>query len=119
MADLPTTSPDDEESGMRRLPTFALIGLALAGAARAETHEVGQKGRAFAPAALSLKPGDSVTFVNDDDIAHNVLSETPGHAFDLKLQRPGEAKRVTFDKPGTIEIGCDIHPRMQLTITVR
>ena len=32
----------------------------------------------FAPTVLHVDPGDEVTFVNDDDVAHNVVGERVG-----------------------------------------
>ncbi|MDX2223175.1 MAG: cupredoxin domain-containing protein [Rhodospirillaceae bacterium] len=85
----------------------------------AEPVVVTQKGKAFSQSEITLPVGGSVEFVNDDDTAHNVLSFTPGFEFDLKLQRPGERKVITFDTPGRVEIECDIHPKMGLVITVQ
>src|SRR5260221_14297903 len=102
------------------LAKIAILSIVLAsGVAHAETFEVKQKGRSFAPAALSIKPGDTVKFINNDDTSHSVLSETIDQAFDLKQQRPGEAKMIRFDKPGTVEVECDLHPKMHLTIVVK
>jgi plastocyanin len=94
--------------------------LALAPAAFAgETVEVVQHDRSFTPTEVAIHPGDTVRFVNQDDFSHNVISDTPGFEFDLKLQRPGEPKEITFDKPGTVMVGCDIHPKMHLVITIK
>jgi plastocyanin len=95
-----------------------LIVLAAMAALAAEPVIITQKGKEFSQRELTLPVGGSVEFVNDDDTAHNVLSFTPGFEFDLKLQRPGERKVITFDKPGRVEIECDIHPKMGLVITV-
>jgi plastocyanin len=78
-----------------------------------------QKDRAFQPAEITIDRGDHVVFKNGDAIAHNVISMTPGNDFDLKLQKPGEDKAMRFDTPGTVAIGCDLHPRMALTVTVK
>ncbi len=86
---------------------------------KGETIGVGQEGKAFSHDALTINVGDSVEFRNDDDTAHSVLSFTPGHEFELKLQRPGESQAITFTKPGRIEVECDIHPKMFLVITVK
>lgn len=88
-------------------------------AAAAETTTISQKGKTFSEAEITINRGDAVEFRNDDDTAHNVLSFTPGYEFDLKVQRPGEKKAITFDKPGQAEIGCDIHPKMKLIINVK
>jgi len=35
-----------------------------------------QKGKVFSQAEISIKKGDELTFLNDDNIAHNVMSTT-------------------------------------------
>jgi plastocyanin len=84
-----------------------------------ETVEVVQHDRSFSPSELAIHPGDTVRFVNQDDFSHNAISDTPGFEFDLKLQHPGEPKEITFDKPGIVMVGCDIHPKMHLVITIK
>jgi len=94
----------------------AISGLAYAQAAKAL---ITQKSKTFSAKEITIQRGESVEFKNDDDTAHNVLSFTPGQEFDLKLQRPGEAKAVTFATPGRVEVECDIHPKMGLIINVQ
>ena len=77
-----------------------------------------QKGKAFAVKKLKLKVGDSVKFVNDDPFSHNVFSLSAAKNFDLGSYPQGGAKSVTFDKAGTIDVECAIHPDMTLTIEV-
>ncbi len=79
---------------------------------------ISQKGRNFTPAAVTVKKGDMVRFVNDDFYGHNVYSETEGASFDIGLQPPGEERDVVLEKLGIVDIRCRIHPRMRLKITV-
>jgi plastocyanin len=102
----------------RRAAAAALLVLACAGA-RAADITVVQRDRAYMPTDVTIARGDQVVFKNDDAIAHNVISKTPGQEFDLKLQKPGESKAIRFDKPGTVSVTCDIHPRMEMTVTVK
>lgn len=97
--------------------------LALAAAfattnAIAAEQVVSQKGKAFSVKKLKVKVGDSVKFVNDDPFSHNVFSLSAAKAFDLGSYPQGGAKSVTFDKAGTIEVECAIHPDMTLVIEV-
>jgi plastocyanin len=78
---------------------------------------VTQKDKAFSATELTVKTTDSVVFRNDDSVAHNVFSKDA--AFNLKIQPPGDKKAVTFDKPGTYQVRCAIHPKMMLTVTVK
>ena len=98
---------------------FALAALLLAASAvSAEDIQVDQKNKKFDRDEITLKKGDSVTFVNDDPFTHNVYSETPGMAFDLKVQPPGKSSTVTFDTVGEAVVECAIHPSMKLKVKV-
>jgi plastocyanin len=96
--------------------TFLLI--LAAPIALAANHEVLLKGKAFEPESLSVKVGDSVEFRNADPVEHDVLSQSSAKTFDLDSVPPGESRKVTFDKPGTIEVECSMHDGMHLTIQV-
>ncbi len=78
---------------------------------------VTQKDKAFSATEITVKTTDSVVFRNDDSVAHNVFSKDA--AFNLKIQPPGDKKAVSFDKPGTYQVRCAIHPKMVLTVTVK
>jgi plastocyanin len=86
---------------------------------QAADHEVIQKDRAFSQVDITVKPGDTITFKNTDDITHNVFSMTPGMEFDLRRQAPGATSTVPFPKEGTAEVRCSIHPKMKLIVTVK
>jgi len=97
----------------------AMAALAItAGTACAAEHVVLQKGKAFSTKKLSLKLGDSVKFVNEDPFSHNVFSLSDAKSFDLGSYGQGGAKSITFDKPGTVEVECAVHPDMKLVIEV-
>ena len=77
---------------------------------------------AFEPEELTISVGTTVNFVNADSAAHTVTEGTDGTAvedpiIDEELAQGGSTS-VTFDEPGTYDITCEIHPSMQLTITV-
>ncbi|TCR64152.1 plastocyanin/azurin family copper-binding protein [Bosea sp. BK604] len=86
--------------------------------ALAKEFTVTQKGQQFTPRTLTLKVGDEIVFINDDTGTHNVFSESPGNAFDLKAQRPGSKTNVTFSAAGQVDVRCAIHPTMRLSVTV-
>lgn len=101
------------------LAAFAAFTLFSAASVFAADHEVIQKDRSFSQAEITVKPGDSVTFKNSDDITHNVFSMTPGMEFDLRRQAPGASSTVPFNKEGVSEVRCSIHPKMKLMVTVK
>ncbi|HET9645408.1 MAG TPA: plastocyanin/azurin family copper-binding protein [Burkholderiaceae bacterium] len=85
----------------------------------AAEHVVKQKNMAFSTKKLSVKVGDSVKFLNEDSIAHNVFSLSDVKSFDLGSYGQGASKSVTFDKPGSVEIECAVHPDMKMTVEVQ
>jgi plastocyanin len=97
--------------------TLGLVGpSALALTADRTIH---QKGRLFSSEFTTIKKGESLTFLNDDTVPHNVISVSLRNQFDLGSQRPGTSTDVAFTEAGNVEIICAIHPRMKMTITVR
>jgi plastocyanin len=78
--------------------------------------EVNMAGSTFAPADIDLKVGDTITFVNDDQIAHTATAD--GGAFDSGTMEPGATFDFTAEKAGTISYVCQFHPGMTGTITV-
>jgi plastocyanin len=86
--------------------------------ALAAERSIIQKDKSFSETLLSIKKGDTLLFVNDDNVVHNVMSTSPGNEFNLGSQAPGMATPVTFNTAGQINVICAIHPRMQLTINV-
>ena len=81
--------------------------------------EVIQKDKTFDKTSLELKVGESISFVNNDTVTHNVFSNSPDIKFDLKTQKPGETSKIKFDKAGTGEVRCAIHPGMKIAVTVK
>lgn len=51
-------------------------------------------------------------FPNQDRVRHHVYSFSAPKKFDLKLYGRDETKLVTFDKPGVVALGCNIHDAM-------
>jgi plastocyanin len=97
----------------------ALVGAALvAGIARAGETVVVQKNKTFIPSAVTIKPGDTLIFRNEDGVDHNAFSDSKDLKFNLKSQAPGASDSVTFVNEGTAEVRCAFHPAMKLKITV-
>jgi plastocyanin len=86
--------------------------------ALAKDYTVDQKDKQFSQKALKIKVGESVDFRNSDGVSHNVFSLSDPKSFDLGSYPQGQSKRVTFDKPGKVEIECSIHPTMQMVVEV-
>jgi len=105
---------------LKQLACMGFLGLVCGAAVPIiETKTViHQKGRTFSAETLTVARGEVVTFENDDNVPHNIMSDSPDNAFDLGSQPPGTATPVTFDKAGLVQVICAIHPRMRMTIVV-
>jgi plastocyanin len=79
---------------------------------------VEQKGMQFHPFVLVVPVGAEVAFPNHDDVRHHVYSFSPPKVFELKLYGRDETRRVRFDKPGVVALGCNIHDDMAAYIRV-
>lgn len=77
-----------------------------------------QKDKAFSPRLLVVTVGTEIDFPNDDLIFHNVFSLSQGSEFDLGVYRRGTSKTVRFNKPGVVDVFCNIHPDMIGSILV-
>ena len=84
----------------------------------AADRTIGQKGKVFSEKEVTLKKGETLVFVNDDNIAHNVLSTSAAHKFNLGLIQPGHSTPVTFKNAGDLNILCAIHPTMKMVVKV-
>lgn len=103
--------------------TGAALGLGLmtafaSPALAQDAVRISQKGKQFSEKQLSLKSGQSVVFVNDDSVAHNVYTIVKGKKQDLGLQKPSEEGSIAFDSAGTYRVRCAIHPKMKMVIKV-
>jgi plastocyanin len=80
---------------------------------------VSQKGRAFQPAYLAIRRGETVQVVNDDgDLLHHAYIDSERFRFDSGDQEPGSKTSITFPVAGTFNVLCAIHPKMKLVVHV-
>ncbi|HEV2702140.1 MAG TPA: cupredoxin family copper-binding protein [Steroidobacteraceae bacterium] len=70
----------------------------------------------FSPMEVRTAVGSPVTWVNQDDEPHTVVSDTG--LFRSGALDTGMAYTFTFDKPGTYHVICTIHPQMTATVIV-
>lgn len=82
------------------------------------TVNVAQKRATFVPHVLPVMVGTTVEWPNKDDIYHNVFSYSEAKQFDLGLYKGNEAKPVTFDKTGEVDVFCSIHANMTCVVLV-
>jgi plastocyanin len=65
----------------------------------AAERTISQKGKVFSESVVEIKKGETLVFLNDDNVPHNVLSTTSGHAFE-------------------IQVICAMHPSMKMSLKV-
>jgi amicyanin len=69
----------------------------------------------FGPQELKVKAGTTVTWTNEDDIPHTVVSP---NNFRSKVLDTDGAFSFTFTTPGTYKYFCSLHPHMTGAIVV-
>lgn len=77
-----------------------------------------QRNLEFIPHVLPILVGSTVQFPNNDKVDHNVFSMSRTKKFNLGSYKPGEIKTIMFDKPGIVELRCDVHAEMAAYILV-
>jgi plastocyanin len=85
-----------------------------ASARAAATDAVSIADFSFAPKALTVTAGDTVTWLNDGAVAHTAT----GRGFDTGSIASGQRGSHTFTAAGTFAYHCTIHPLMKGTVTV-
>jgi plastocyanin len=79
---------------------------------------IDQRSLRFVPHVLAIQAGTTVEFANSDPLAHNVLSISAPKRFNLGLYGRGTIRRVKFDKPGVVQLLCNVHQEMSAFIVV-
>ncbi len=77
-----------------------------------KTVDMAQRDKQFAPRLVVIQTGTSVNFPNFDTVRHHVYSFSSAKSFEIKLYTGRPSAPVTFDKPGTATLGCNIHDNM-------
>jgi plastocyanin len=83
-----------------------------------EVPLISQRGARFQPEFVVITVGQTIGMPNDDRIVHNVFSVSSPKKFDLGHYAQGDARAVKFDKPGVIDLFCNIHDNMHATVVV-
>jgi len=102
-------------AGRPLLPALAVLALVLAacgagasaGQSPVATTSVDlPKSYSFAPAAIVVEAGSTVTWTNHDNFTHNVTLEGSAPL----AMTPGESVSHTFTAPGLHPYVCSLHP---------
>ena len=84
----------------------------------AATFTMTTRSKEFLPHVMAVPAGSTIGFPNEDPIAHNLFSLTPGNTFDLGLYRRGSGKTHKFETPGAVNVYCNVHPNMSAVVHV-
>ena len=76
-----------------------------------------QSNNCFSPDTVTVAPGTTVEWQNNDKVSHTVTSGSPsdnqtGTIFDSSLIAAGKDFTFTFNNPGTYNYFCQVHPWM-------
>jgi plastocyanin len=75
---------------------------------------------AFSPGTLTVKTGTTVTWTNNDAAGHQVVADaTDLPDFKSDVFYAGQTYSFTFNKAGTFNYHCQIHPSMKGIIIVQ
>jgi len=72
---------------------------------------------AYHPAQTEIAVGTTVTWTNSDTVPHTATATD--RTFDSGILDPGKSYSFTFEKAGTFDYACLVHPQMKGTIIVR
>lgn len=103
------------------LAAFASVAVTQPGVAKAgdqsASSEVKIDNFSFGPETLTVAAGTTVTWTNNDDVPHTVVSDDK--AFKSKALDTDDKFSYTFTKPGTYNYFCSVHPKMTAKVVVR
>ena len=92
-------------------PVFAAAAVAVKGGAKVSIANF-----AFTPGEITIAPGETVTWTNDDGAPHGLEYQDGAAGVDPLL--PGSSFTRRFDRPGTYEYNCSVHPYMTGRVVV-
>lgn len=94
------------------------LNVPLAGPASAATQVVMMQDYAYSPASLTVRVGDTVTWMQHDEAPHDVVTTSAPVAFRSPRLSAGQSWSYTFRQPGTYAYYCSVHPDMRASVTV-
>src|SRR3954452_3834859 len=86
--------------------------------ANGDGTSVDMKNIQFSPKEQAVKVGEKITWVNQDDVEHNVVSTGGPAKFESDTFGKGNTYTYTPTKAGKIEYTCTLHPGMDGVLNV-
>ncbi len=99
-----------------RVPLLAALVLTAAACAQAGTQVVVIKQMHFDPPQVTVQPGDTVEWKNEDIFTHTATADD--NSFDSGEIAPGKSWQMTFSKAANVGYYCMLHPNMKASIVV-
>lgn len=97
---------------------ISIEGLTVAGAPDGNIYVVDHRDLNFVPHVLVVRVGTTVAFKNSDGMPCHIYSISPAGTFVLRRE-DGKPMRLTFDRPGVIEVRCAEHSRIYAFVVVK
>jgi plastocyanin len=97
------------------LAAAALLLLPIAAAAADQAVSI--SGFAFHPSSVTVNVGDTVTWTNNDSVAHTATDDDM--SWDTGTLSQGGSGSITFNSAGTFPYHCSVHPTMHGTVVVQ
>lgn len=66
----------------------------------------------FIPHILAIHKGEVVHFPDTDTVQHHVYSFSKARTFEIAIYQKEVSRKINFDAPGIVELGCNIHDWM-------
>ncbi|CAG9934064.1 Plastocyanin [Candidatus Nitrotoga arctica] len=73
----------------------------------------------FQPDKIRIKRGQSVIFINKDEVPHTVTPDKNAHFVPSGIIKGGEQHEVLFESVGIQDYSCDFHPSMRGRVIVK
>ena len=84
---------------------------------KAEQKTITINNLAFSPNTITISAGSTVTWTNNDPMAHSVIGDNGGPQSTMLSN--GQSYSYTLNTPGTYTYHCGIHPSMKGTVVVQ
>ncbi len=109
------------KAGLRGATAFGVVLLVAAAtfaarSAPATDAEVDIDQFTFLPQRITVKAGTTVTWINEDDVPHTIVSSSK--VFKSKALDTADKFSFTFTTPGTYDYFCSVHPHMTGAVVV-
>ncbi|MCA9346585.1 cupredoxin domain-containing protein [Candidatus Saccharibacteria bacterium] len=73
---------------------------------------------AYSREKITIKKGSTITWANEDSMAHTVTSTSSSDSFDSGTLEKGQTFSKTFNSVGTFDYFCSFHSSMKAEVVV-